>query len=745
MFEAWGRFVYRHRKAVLALSALVLLASAAGLWRGGTLTTGAIEGIEADRAQRLAEAALGLPGDASFLLVFSSDKLTFDDPAFQSAMSGALGPLSGDERVSVQSPTALPPPIAARFVSEDRRSAYALVRVHDDVKRAARMYPELRASVDPGPLEVLATGHLAFMHDLDATLAHDLLRAEAVSLPLALLVLLVVFGTLVAALVPLGVGSLAVLAGIAAVLAVSHTTDMASYTINVVSLIGLGLAIDYSLFIVSRFRDEQATGLSVEDALAVAMDTAGRAVAFSGLAVGAGLSGLMFYERSYLFSMGIAGAIIVALALLFALTFLPALLAVLGPRIEKGRVRPYRPVGGGRGWHAVATWVMRHPILVLLPTLAFLLLLGRPFLRLQMGATDVTILPAETEARRAYELLRTRFPGQAANRVLVVVEFPSGDAFTPERVGALFDLSRRLAKLPEVVGIESVVDLDPRLGRDTYVQLASMPEAMRPPELGMALGLFVNGPVTMLQVLTDAEVSSAEARSIVREIRQDRAVGDGRLIVGGATAHDMDATDYVRERTPAAVAFVTVITLIVLFLALGSVVLPFKAVLMNALSITASFGAMVWIFQEGNLSGLLGFTPRPLEPALPPLLFCLVFGLSMDYEVLLLARIREEFLRTRDNTHSVAAGLEKSAGLITSAAAIMVAVFSAFALAHVIVVKAMGVGLAIAVALDATLVRVLIVPATMRLFGHLNWWAPAPLARWFTAHSRPGAHSSEKR
>lgn len=740
MRGAWGRWVYRHRKRVLVASGVVLVAAALSLRAGGALTTGDIEGIEAQRAQTLAESELGLPGDASFVLIFRSNEHSFDDPVFKAAMGRGLSKLRSDERLSLRSPLDMLPAVAARFVSPDRHAAFVVVSVALPVKEAARLYPDLRRSIDASPLEVRATGHLAFMQGLDDTLKEDLFRAELVSLPLALIVLVLVFGTLVAAALPIGVGVLAVVCGVAAVMGLSHVTDMAQYTLNVVSLIGLGLAIDYSLFIVSRFRDELDEGAETEDALSVALATAGRAVLFSGVAVGAGLSGLLFFHGSYLASMGLAGSVVVALAVLFALTFLPGLLAVLGPRVNLGRVRRKGKPPEEGNWHRIALWVMKHPVWVLVPTLAVLLVIGIPFLRLELAATDVTILPESTEARQGYDLLRSTFPAERFNRVLAVVKFPEGSALTPERMGALYDTSRRLREIPGVAGVESIVDLDPRMDRQAYMQLAMAPDGMRPPELEAAIKAFVGGSVTALQVLTLADTSSDEAREIVRLVRENRHVGDGRLWVGGPTAHDVDATDFVRARTPWAVGFVMLVSGLVLFMLLGSVVLPFKAMLMNVLSIAGSFGAMVWIFQDGHLAGLLGFEARPLEPALPPLLFCLVFGLSMDYEVLLLSRIEEEYRKTGDNTLSVARGLERTAGIITSAAAIMVAVFAAFALAHVVVVKAMGVGLALAVALDATLVRILVVPSTMRLFGHLNWWAPKPIARYFEARrTREGA------
>ncbi|MGZ6162998.1 MAG: MMPL family transporter, partial [Myxococcaceae bacterium] len=615
-----------------------------------------------------------------------------------------------------------------RFVSRDGKTALVLVRLKGDEKAAVRAFPAVKPMLRDGPFVVALTGKPAFLADLNTELEHDLLRAELISLPLALLVLLSVFRTLVAALLPLVVGGLAVVAGVAAVLALSHHLDMAQYTLNVVSLIGLGVAIDYSLFIVSRFRAELHGGAPVQAALERTMDTAGRSVAFSGLAVAAGLSGLLFYRGSYLAAMGLGGAIVVAFSVLFALTALPAILGWLGPRVDLGRV-PFPAFGLKPGlWHRLAWWVMKHPLRVLVPTLGFIALVGWPFLRLETAGTDITALPASAESRQGAAALARSFPEQSATRILVAVRFP-GAPFTPERAGALYDASQRWAKLPGVVGVESIVDLGPGVTRGQVVQLAGTGPAFRPPQFALAEAAYLHGDVAVLQVLTRAPASSEEARRLVSELRKERAVGDGRALVGGQSAADVDSTAFVLRRAPLAVGFVVLVTMVALFVLLGSVVLPLKAVVMNFLSIAGSFGALVWIFQEGHLRWLLHFTPGPLEPALPVLLFCTLFGLSMDYEVLMLSRMREEWARTGDNRRSVAEGLEQTGSLITSAAAIMVAVFAAFALAHILVVKAMGVGMAIAVTLDATLVRILVVPATMRLFGAANWWAPRVLKK----------------
>lgn len=742
MFETLGRLAFTRRRAVLAGSALVLVLSAVAIARGGRLSTGETRGTEADQAQRWLDRELGLPGTSSFTIIFSSEHMDLDDPRFFQAMGRALAPLRRDPRVaSVMAADTAPDVVAAHLESTDYHHALAIVTLEHEYREAAREYPELRAAVRPGPLEATFTGHLAFRSDLDRTLQEDLLVAEAISLPLALLVLLVVFRTGVAACLPVGVGGLAVASGIACVMALSHVADMAVYAINVASLIGLGVAIDYSLFIVSRYRAALGEGKSYEDALVEAVSTAGRAVAFSGLAVGVGLSGLLFFQGSFLATMGLAGAIVVLLAIVFALTFLPALLAVLGPRIHAGRM-PLGRVGSrfGGGWQRVARWVMKHPVLVLAPTLAFLVTLGAPFLELRMAQVDVTVLPAEAEARRGWELLREQFPEQAANRIFVAVRF-GGSPLEASRARSLYELSQRVRAMPGVIDVQSFFDLGPMFDRDSTVAVVRTPYDQLSPELQVLRDTLVGGRTAVLVVLTEAAPSSDAARDLVRALRASRRVADGLLLVAGRTADDVDVTAFILARAPAAVAFVVVMTYVVLFVLLRSVLLPLKAIVMNVLSIAASFGALVWIFQEGHLASVLHFEPGPIDPTLPVLLFCTVFGLSMDYEVLMLTRMQEEYRGHRDNLRAVADGLERTGPLVTSAAAIMVTVFLAFALAAVLVVKATGIGMALAVAVDATLVRVLVVPATMRLFGDLNWWCP----RWLRWGASPSSSAPRGR
>jgi len=740
VLAGWGRLVHRYRWPVLVLSVLSLAPSAWLIVRGGEFENNPLpRSTESGRAVALIERELPKK-PPSFGLILGSATLRAADPAFREAVERALAPLRADARVArVASPYAGAAP-APQHVSRDGHRILVTVELKGGPSEFAALnlgqsesgaYAELRAKVRSDVLEVVPVGAMALNHDFTETATRAIRRAERVIWPVVPVLLVLVFGSVIAALLPLGVGVLGVAAGMAATLAISRVAPVSVYAVNVVSMIGFSVAVDYSLFIISRFRDELRRAPGPE-ALARTMATAGRAVLFSGLTVAIGLLGMFCLRLQSLASMGMAGTAVVLLAVLFALTFLPALLAILGRRVDALRVpflSPEQSERSRRAWRRLATAVMAHPWRVLIPVVAGLLLVGSPFLRLRLGASDASVLPAAAESRRGEELHRREFVAGEANHVVVALHDPRGRARTAEAVGRAYDLARWLAALPNVSRVDGPVSLDPAITREQYQRIfRARPETL-PLPMREALGQGASDRLMLLVVSTPLRPGVPEAHDLVRTIRASHPSVMGEVLVTGQTALDLDFADAIARNAPVAVAVILAATYVVLFLLLGSLLLPLKAVVMNVLSISASYGALVWIFQDGHLGRWLGFTPGPIETSTPIIMFCVMFGLSMDYEVLLLSRVREEYDRTDDNARAVARALERTGRLITGAAAIMAAVFFSFGASDMVPIQAIGIGMGIAVVVDATVVRALLVPATMRLMGEWNWWAPAPLAR----------------
>ncbi len=739
MFVRWGRFVYRHRWPTLVGSGLLLALSIAGLLMGGTLTNGGPlrSNLQAATAGNLISSELETGTQAvsteSFDLIFKSDTLSVTDPQYRDALNAAIAPIQNDSRVTgVSTPYNVPAIAAPNLISKDGHEALVVVQINTTGRASWATYNALRPQVHSDTLSVVGTGFPPINQAFNTTLEKDLQRAETVTLPVTLILLILIFASIVAAGLPLAVGVLTIVGGIAGTYFLNRFTDVSQYAINIVTLIGLGVSIDYSLFVVNRFRDELAKGASREEAIATTVGTAGRAITFSGLTVAVGLSAMLFFQGTFMASMGAAGAIVVALAVIYGLTFLPALLALIGPAVNRWKVPSLRRRGATEGgfWRSLASWVMKRPIVVLVPTVAFLLIAGTPFFSIRLANGNVDMLPSHIESRQGYDRLVADFPGQNETTFNIVVDYPDGTPLTEQRIADQYALTRRVAQISGVIGTTSIYDLDPKLGVADYQRLYIGDPAAIPQPARQLMTATVGKHIVLIKATSANDPSSDGARNILKAIRSGQGVGDGgTVLVGGETAIDVDVIQFIYSQAPWAVAAVVVMTYVLLFLLTGSVVLPLKAVILNFLSIGASFGALVFVFQQGHFASLLGFTPQSLDPSIPVILFSIVFGLSMDYEVLLVSRMHEEYIRLGDNTAAVASGLARTGRLITGAAAIMFAVFMAFGLAEVVIIKAIGIGLAIAVAIDATIVRSLVVPAVMRLLGDLNWWAPRPL-RW---------------
>jgi trehalose monomycolate/heme transporter len=705
VFERWGRFVYRWRRLVLAAAALVI--AGAAVW--GTGVFGALQsgggftapGSQSQRASDLAARAFGRD-TADVVVLYRSGSLTVRDPAYRQAVTGTLAALPRDKVLSVATYWSTRSP---QFAGAGGHATYAVLRLAG-ASDAARMktYQAIEGTLAAPGLTSRVGGQIPTELAINSEVKADIGRAEGLSMPVLLILMLVIFGSLAAASLPLAIGGAAILGSFAALRLLTLVTDVSIYSINITTILGLGLAIDYGLFMVARFREELGRQPTTADALARTVATAGRTVAVSGVTVALALASLMLFPEMFLRSMGYGGVATVAVDMLAALTVMPALLAVLGPRVNALRVRRSvrrRPaLEAGGAWYRIARGVMRRPVVFAGAIIVLLLALGAPFRAITWGGTDARALPAGSAPRMVAGALARDFPRNATTPVEVILRFPGPAAGVHPQ--ALAGYVTRLEHVPGVIAAQVTGAADDTVRVDARYAANSM---------------------------------SAAARALVTRVRAVPAPAGAQAYTGGVTAQLVDELASLGSTLPWMALMVALTTFVLLFLAFGSVVLPVKAIAANVLSLTATFGAIVWIFQQGHLAGLLDFTPTgTIDPTMPILMLAIIFGLSMDYEVFLLSRVRERYDVTGDNTAAVAGGLQRTGGLITSLALLMVIVVGAFSASGITFIKLMGVGMIIALVVDATIIRVLLVPAVMRLLGRANWWAPGPLRRLYARY-----------
>lgn len=726
MFERIGRFSFRYRWWVLAFWLVAVLIALPFLPRvTGALEVGGFSSphTEAARTRELLQQRIPGYSPSSIIVLFSHPTLRPTDPAFVQQAQEALHAVPSVPHVTgIQWFTDNPTQIAP-----DGSLAYALIELDLQPEEAQRVLDEIQAAIQPTDLTIQLAGAPAFYADLERVTERDLRRAELIAFPFALVALLYVFGSAVAAAVPLFIGGVTVALVLGIVYGLTHVTELSIFTLNVASLLGLGLSIDYSLFLVSRFREELAQN-GLEDAVARTTATAGRAVFFSGLTVLIGLSGLGFFEFLFMRSVGIAGVLVVLVAVSASLTLLPALLGILGRRIDALRVIR-RGAETGRFWHWISDFVMRRPWQIAIPVVTLLVVLGLPFRNVELSSPDATILPTSTPSRQALDTFRRAFGDGALSPLVIAVETerPVND---PATIAALYEFTRRLAADPRVTRVTSIVTIDPRISLEQYQLLYADPTRIPDPLLRRVYDQLAGDHLTAVYVYTDALPASDRAKQLLHDIRAMDPGPGLKLWVDGGTAEIVDVVNRMYSEFPWAALTVVLATYVVLFVLLRSVFLPLKAIVLNVLSLTASYGALVFVFQEGHFSSFLRFSPLGFtEASLPIVMFCILFGVSMDYEVFLLSRMREVWDQTHDNRLAVATGLARSGRIITGAALILVVVAAAFVTADVVLIKALGLGIALAIALDASIVRTLLVPATMRLLGQWNWWVPRCMAR----------------
>ncbi len=727
----WTRFVTaRPRLALLAALVITALAVFAGSGVADRMGSGGWQAPDAESTYATEVLAREFPASQpNLLLLVDSGSAGVDDPAVTAEAARLTERLKAEPGISGVGSyweTASP---ALR--SEDGEEAIIAARIGGDEKTAGETLDRLAPAFagERGPVTVSLGGSVAVQHEMQTIIQEDLLRAELIALPVTLVLLVMVFGSAVAAMLPLAVGIVAILGTNAVLRGLTEFTDVSVFAMNLTTALGLGLAIDYALFIVRRFREELAVGADTRTAVGTTLRTAGRTVLFSALTVAVSLSAMLVFPQYFLRSFAYAGIAVVLLAAAAALILLPAALVLLGPRInalDLRRVLRRRkkaaagadaagaaaggpgagPVAGadaspGRGWAWLGALVMRRAPVFAIVTTVGLLLLGLPFLGVKFGTADDRQLPASAESRVVQEHIRDGFPGSPGGGLEVLAEGQG----SPADHAALKD---RIEQLPGVLRVD---------------------------------GPVADGSVAYYSVLPKGEAVGEQAQQLVRDLRALPSASSLDTSVTGTAAVLVDSKDAIADRLPWALAIIVVVTLLLVFLLTGSVLIPLQAVVLNALSLTAMFGAVVWVFQDGNLSGLLAFTSTgDIETTLPVLMFCVAFGLSMDYGVFLISRIKEEYDRTGDHEHSVTFGLRHTGGLITAAAVILAVVMVAIGTSRVTNTKMLGLGIALAVLMDAMVVRSLLVPAVMKLMGRSTWWAPAPLRAF---HRRFGLSEGE--
>ncbi|MGI5150056.1 MMPL family transporter [Plantactinospora sp. CA-294935] len=703
-----GTLVARRRRLTLVvglITTLVFAAVGAGAMGAMVLSRWEAPGTESVHAQRMLRQQFHT-GNANLILLVTARTGTVDSEPVREAGQRIAADLTGRPLVrdvwsywsEGNDPT---------LRGTDGRQALILAHVEGDATTARQ---EIRERLLPAftlvdqAIEVRVAGAEAVSAQISEEAAADFVRAELLVVPLMFLLLYALYRRARLALLTLGVGLFSVLGTLAGLRLLANLTEVSSFAANITLVMGIGLGVDYCLFVIARFREELAAGTPVPHAVATTVRTAGRTVIFSGLTVAASLSVLLVFPYSFLRSFAYAGVLVVAMAVVGSLTLLPAALAALGPRAVRRGSAPGAP---GRRWHRFGARVMRRPLPFAVAGLLLVGTLGAPALGLRIGLPDDRVLPPSASTRQAYDQLRANFAQEPNDAIQVIA--PDG------RPDAAAGYAAELSRIDGVVQVNSAVGI---FADGALVRAAPRPERLTSPD------------GTRLEAIPTRDVlAGTEVPALVERIRATPTPYD-RVVVGGYPAELTDFRSTLMQRVPLVVVLILTITFVLLFLMSGSLLIPVKATVLNLLSLSVMFGALVFVFQEGAFSSLLGFTPiGTLDPAFPILMFCVAYGLSMDYEVFMLSRIKERYEVTGDNTRAVLEGLQRSGPLITAAAVILAASFSLYATGRVMYLQMIGVGVAIAILVDATVIRAVLVPAFMRLAGRANWWAPAPLRR----------------
>lgn len=735
MLERWAKIVYRKPWYVLLITLVIIVGGGIyGLSVFSRLSTG--NDFQDPKATSTRVENLSLSNfsgtQGQLIVLLSSPDLTVGSPGFDQAARQDLAEINKQQHVikvlsyynSGQ----------ARLISINHHETYADVALSGNSKQQQQVFSNLSTlfAKHSSDVEVRLGGNIAVSAQINQQVTSDLKRAEALSFPVVAILLLLIFGNIVAATVPLFLGGLSILGALFITRLLTNVTSMSVYVINVITLLGLGLAIDYSLFLVGRFREELALTGDVEMALTTTIRKAGRTIMFSGTTVIISLLSLIVFPEVFLRSMGMSGAAVVATAALLSLTIVPASLRLLGRRINalslpgrNARTKPRAHETKKGFWYVFSEFIMRRPILVLVVTLALLLGVGSQFLHAKLSNPDSYSVPMNLSSRQVNDALSHDFSNTSTEPINIIVQ-TTGNPMAAPNLRYLTEYVSQLKQLKGVTQVDSLLaHLPPALSGRPGPQGTTI---LSEPSFAPVFSQYVSGDYDKLTVSQAYGPQSPQSQQLIQAIRALSTPRGFTPAVGGVSAELVDLLQSLRTHIPYALAIIFCATIVLIFLLMGGILVPIKAIILGIISLSAAFGILVWVFQAHHLAGVLSLAALgSIDATSAVLIFAIAFGLSMDYEFFLLSRIKEEYEATGDNTHAVAHGVQKTAGIITSAALLLISVIGLFATSKISLIQQIGVGLASAVAIDSTLVRMILVPATMRLLGKANWWAPKPL------------------
>lgn len=724
----WGRWMSRYRYFVLAIWLLILF--------GGIIYSQEIDGAfkdngftpygtESDIGSTILQEELGSP-KSSVNAVFKSEDQDLSLRENQDKLLNYLEPIRELPYVTDINP------LSSKRLNKNKNVTSFVIDLNLTQNESLEKINELKKKVKaPTEFEVVITGHTALLNDFEEASIEGISKAELIGLPIALIILLFVFGTLVAAFLPLLVSLISITVTLGITYFIAANQDLSSFLPTIVAMLGMAMGLDYALFMISRFREELKSQSTVEEAVAMTCQTAGHSVIFSGIAVLIGLLGMLFINLNIFLSLSIGGAIVVAVSVLVCSTLLLSLFSILGERINSLKVMPkrWRKNRESHAWSSIAKFVMKRPIMHAVIIISALLFLMSPLADIIISEPGEEVLPSKYDSRRGYDLINSAYDKREVKPIYIAVQ--SDHKYWDNRtVNWVNNYIKKIEKNSEVQSVNSYLQV---LNKSEYsfkkIEPILSQEKIR---TKLEEQKLVNQNTAVIMVVPKSDPKGQETEALIKEIRSLKQDGL-KTYVSGEAAINIDIVQRINEGLPYTITFIFIATFIILFYTFRSVVLPLKAVLMNILSLGASLGIVVAVVQKGYFSELFNISHMGYVSAVTPVvIFCIVFGISMDYEVFMISRIKEEYDRTGDNEHSTAIGLMKTGNIISSAALILMVVVGAFILTDVEIIKALGLGLAIAVLLDATIVRLFLVPSLMKLMGNLNWWAP----RWLFKKER---------